>query len=101
MSPAALCAAEAAWLVCCERAQRGPFHGRAHLPLDRRSSYPSGRSKADTAVGHRPGDTVADMLGYVQLDPNVLLARFRDQVKETDLDAELQAQFVEEFESGL
>ncbi len=47
------------------------------------------------------GDTVADMLEYVQLDPNVLLARFRDQVKETDLDAELQAQFIEEFESGL
>ncbi|KAB7895344.1 biosynthetic arginine decarboxylase [Rouxiella sp. S1S-2] len=47
------------------------------------------------------GDTVADMLEYVQLDPNVLLARFRDQVKETDLDAGLQAQFIEEFESGL
>ena len=47
------------------------------------------------------GDTVADMLEYVQLDPNVLLARFRDQVKETDLDADLQAQFVEEFEAGL
>ncbi|MDN5679607.1 MAG: biosynthetic arginine decarboxylase [Ewingella sp.] len=47
------------------------------------------------------GDTVADMLEYVQLDPNVLLARFRDQVKETDLDEALQAQFVEEFESGL
>ncbi|CAM3798252.1 arginine decarboxylase [Rouxiella silvae] len=47
------------------------------------------------------GDTVADMLEYVQLDPNVLLTRFRDQVKETDLDAGLQAQFIEEFESGL
>ena len=47
------------------------------------------------------GDTVADMLEYVQLDPNVLLTRFRDQVKETDLDEALQAQFVEEFESGL
>src|SRR5476649_539975 len=47
------------------------------------------------------GDTVADMLEYVQLDPNVLLTRFRDQVKETDLDADLQAQFVEEFEAGL
>ncbi|MCC3705340.1 biosynthetic arginine decarboxylase [Rouxiella badensis] len=47
------------------------------------------------------GDTVADMLEYVQLDPNVLLARFRDQVKETDLDADLQLQFIEEFESGL
>ncbi len=47
------------------------------------------------------GDTVADMLEYVQLDPNVLLTRFRDQVKETDLDVDLQAQFIEEFESGL
>ncbi|WCG82619.1 biosynthetic arginine decarboxylase [Pectobacterium sp. A5351] len=47
------------------------------------------------------GNTVADMLEYVQLDPEVLMARFRDQVKETDLDAELQAQFMEEFESGL
>ncbi|MBA0168339.1 MULTISPECIES: biosynthetic arginine decarboxylase [Pectobacterium] len=47
------------------------------------------------------GNTVADMLEYVQLDPEVLMTRFRDQVKETDLDAELQAQFLEEFESGL
>ncbi|MEQ9918417.1 biosynthetic arginine decarboxylase [Pectobacterium aroidearum] len=47
------------------------------------------------------GNTVADMLEYVQLDPEVLMTRFRDQVKETDLDAELQAQFMEEFESGL
>ncbi|KHN50316.1 biosynthetic arginine decarboxylase [Pectobacterium fontis] len=47
------------------------------------------------------GNTVADMLEYVQLDPKVLMTRFRDQVKETDLDAELQAQFLEEFETGL
>ncbi|ACX89634.1 biosynthetic arginine decarboxylase [Pectobacterium parmentieri] len=47
------------------------------------------------------GNTVADMLEYVQLDPKVLMTRFRDQVKETDLDAELQAQFMEEFETGL
>lgn len=47
------------------------------------------------------GDTVADMLEYVQLDPSALLAKFRDQVKETDLDSELQAQFLEEFEAGL
>ncbi|MBN3265075.1 biosynthetic arginine decarboxylase [Pectobacterium brasiliense] len=47
------------------------------------------------------GNTVADMLEYVQLDPKVLMTRFRDQVKETDLDNELQAQFLEEFESGL
>jgi len=47
------------------------------------------------------GDSVADMLQYVQLEPDVLLARFRDQVKETDLDSELQKEFVEEFEAGL
>ncbi len=47
------------------------------------------------------GDTVADMLEYVQLNPEKLLAHFRDQVKQTDLDTELQAQFMEEFETGL
>ncbi|TCV96927.1 biosynthetic arginine decarboxylase [Biostraticola tofi] len=47
------------------------------------------------------GDTVADMLRYVQLDPDVLLTRFRDQVKETDLDSALQTEFLEEFEAGL
>ncbi|MBW7982953.1 biosynthetic arginine decarboxylase [Enterobacillus tribolii] len=47
------------------------------------------------------GNTVAQMLEYVQLSPSVLLTRFRDQVKETDLEPELQAQFLEEFESGL
>jgi len=47
------------------------------------------------------GDTVADMLQYVQLDPNTLLKHFRDQVKQTDLDSELQQQFLEEFEAGL
>ncbi|ETS33246.1 arginine decarboxylase [Photorhabdus temperata] len=47
------------------------------------------------------GDSVADMLQYVKLDPNVLMARFRDQVKGADLDAGLQEQFLLEFESGL
>ncbi|MDU3158011.1 MAG: biosynthetic arginine decarboxylase, partial [Hafnia alvei] len=47
------------------------------------------------------GNTVAEMLEYVQLDPEVLLTRFRDQVRKTDLDAELQTQFLDEFESGL
>lgn len=46
------------------------------------------------------GNTVADMLEYVQLDPEVLMARFRDQVKATNLDVALQAQFLEEFETG-
>lgn len=47
------------------------------------------------------GDTVADMLQYVQLDPNTLLTQFRDQVKQTGLDETLQQQFLEEFEAGL
>ncbi|WP_071997458.1 biosynthetic arginine decarboxylase [Pantoea septica] len=47
------------------------------------------------------GDTVADMLEYVQLNPDELMTLFRNQVKETDLDDELRAQFLEEFESGL
>ncbi len=47
------------------------------------------------------GNTVADMLEYVQLDPGVLMARFRDQVKETNLPADIQSQFLDEFESGL
>ncbi|SLM64707.1 MULTISPECIES: biosynthetic arginine decarboxylase [Dickeya] len=47
------------------------------------------------------GNTVADMLEYVQLDPSVLMSRFRDQVKAADLEPELQAQFMQEFETGL
>jgi len=48
------------------------------------------------------GDTVADMLQYVQLNPNDLMTLFRDQVKQQqDIDEELRAQFLEEFESGL
>ncbi len=47
------------------------------------------------------GNTVAEMLEYVQLDPEVLLTRFRDQVRKTDLAPELQTQFLDEFESGL
>lgn len=47
------------------------------------------------------GDTVADMLEYVQLDPQELMTHFRNQVKQTDLDESLRAQFLQEFESGL
>ncbi|MDO1659570.1 hypothetical protein Q2356_25375, partial [Escherichia coli] len=47
------------------------------------------------------GDTVADMLQYGQLDPKTLLTQFRDQVKKTDLDAQLHHQLLEEFEAGL
>ncbi|CNE83158.1 biosynthetic arginine decarboxylase [Yersinia nurmii] len=60
--------------------------------------YPDGTVKVEQTD---EGDTVADMLAYVQLDPEKLLNHFRDQVKETDLAPELQAQFLEEFESGL
>ena len=37
----------------------------------------------------------------MQLDPSALLAKFRDQVKETDTDGELQSAVLEEFEAGL
>jgi len=47
------------------------------------------------------GDTVADMLEYVQLNPRKLLDLFQKQVKETDIEAELREQFLSEFESGL
>ncbi|OTA21893.1 arginine decarboxylase [Xenorhabdus beddingii] len=47
------------------------------------------------------GDSVANMLQYVKLEPQVLLTRFRDQVKSTDLDENLQEQFLQEFENGL
>ena len=47
------------------------------------------------------GDTVADMLQYVKLNPAVLLERFRTQVKNAQLDKALQEQFLTEFESGL
>ncbi|OAT34792.1 biosynthetic arginine decarboxylase [Proteus myxofaciens] len=47
------------------------------------------------------GDTVADMLQYVKLNPAVLLERFRNQVKNANLDEDLQKQFITEFESGL
>lgn len=43
------------------------------------------------------GESVADMLECVQLDPAALLVKLRDQVKETDLDDLLQAQLLEEF----
>lgn len=47
------------------------------------------------------GNTVADMLRYVQLDPDTLLTHFRDQVQQTELDTGLQKQFLDEFEAGL
>lgn len=40
--------------------------------------FPDGSVEAELSD---EGDTVADMLQYVQLDPNTLLTQFRDQVK--------------------
>ncbi len=47
------------------------------------------------------GESVADMLECVQLDPAALLVKLRDQVKETDLDDLLQAQLLEELATYL
>lgn len=47
------------------------------------------------------GDSVADMLSYVQLDPGRLLKAFRDQVRESGVEERLQRRFVDEFSSGL
>lgn len=60
--------------------------------------FPDGRVEVEQTD---EGDTVADMLRYVQLDPQVLLTHFCDHVKQTDLDETLQAQFLAEFEAGL
>lgn len=47
------------------------------------------------------GDSVADMLHYVKLDPKMLLTLFRDQVNSKDLTKGLKDQFLAEFETGL
>lgn len=47
------------------------------------------------------GDSVADMLQYVKLVPEVLLESFTEQVKGTGLSEQLQKDFVDEFENGL
>lgn len=47
------------------------------------------------------GDTVADMLEYVQLNPQELLSLFYQQVQTSDIAEELRDQFLSEFESGL
>lgn len=52
-------------------------------------------------IATNDGNTVAEMLQYVELDPKVLMMRFREQVNNTALDHELQEQFLSEFESGL
>jgi len=48
-----------------------------------------------------PGNTVSDMLKYVKLDPKALLAYFAQKIKKTDLNAQLQMAFLEEFEASL
>lgn len=47
------------------------------------------------------GDSVADMLSYVLLDPGRLLKALRDQVRESGVEERLQCRFVDEFSSGL
>ncbi|MFV9996625.1 MAG: biosynthetic arginine decarboxylase [Arsenophonus endosymbiont of Dermacentor nuttalli] len=47
------------------------------------------------------GDSVANMLHYVKLDPKMLLTLFRDQVNSKDLTKGLKEQFLAEFEIGL
>lgn len=47
------------------------------------------------------GDTVADMLQYVQLDPSKLLNEFTRQVRESDVDETIQRRLIDDFKSGL
>lgn len=47
------------------------------------------------------GDTVADMLQYVQLDPSKLLNEFTREVRDSGLDEKLQRQFINDFKTGL
>lgn len=47
------------------------------------------------------GNTVAEMLEYVQLDPKTLMLRYREQIKGAHLSAEMEKQFLQEFEAGL
>lgn len=47
------------------------------------------------------GNTVADMLQYVYLDPNKLLARYREQIEHSNMPASEAIQFLKELEAGL
>ena len=47
------------------------------------------------------GNTVADMLRYVLLDPSKLLSEFSNQVLESDLPEETQRELIDEFKDGL
>lgn len=47
------------------------------------------------------GDTIADMLQYVQLDPSKLLNEYSHQVRDSDLDDVLQRRLIDEFKTDL
>lgn len=47
------------------------------------------------------GNNVADMLRYVQLNPEQLIILFKNQVQDVELDEELRIQFISEFKNGL
>lgn len=47
------------------------------------------------------GNTVADMLQYVYLDPKNLIARYREQIEHSDLPVSEALQFLKELEEGL
>ena len=47
------------------------------------------------------GNTVAEMLEYVQLNPETLMTRYREQIIAANLSSDLEAQFLQEFEAGL
>lgn len=47
------------------------------------------------------GDTVADMLQYVKLEPSKLLNEFTLQVRDSQLDEKTQRQLIDDFKSGL
>lgn len=47
------------------------------------------------------GDTVADMLQYVQLDPSKLLNEFMREVRDSDLDECEQRKLINDFKAGL
>jgi len=47
------------------------------------------------------GDRVDELLRYVRFDPEHLLARFREKMGRTDLDAKRRARLLEELEDGL
>ncbi|GAA5194103.1 biosynthetic arginine decarboxylase [Ferrimonas gelatinilytica] len=47
------------------------------------------------------GTTVAEVMEYVNLDPKVILARYRSRLGDQPLEAEQKAQFLQELEAGL